>query len=131
MRKVISLCLALVVCLSLCACKNEAEETANAYEWKKLYGEVGYDSATYLQQEQEVFEFQSDGVGRSYKRSRYNIAGAEWKEYSRSSFTWEVKGDYIHIFHGTAESSYKIEIIGESMRRVSDGKMFSIHRKAE
>ena len=133
MKKALSILLVLMLCLSLCACgsgaNNETEKIAKAYEWKTLYTKERYDDTPgSFKMIQDVLEFKSDGVGRSYHRSR-NSGGTKWTDYGMLSFTWEVKGDYIHISYGSSEESFKVEIVGESLQCVANGRYYSINNK--
>ena len=133
MRKTLSLLFALVLCLSLCACgngaNNEAEKIAEAYEWKTLYTkEETDDTPGSLKVIQDVLEFRSDGVGRSYHRSRY-WDGTKWTEYGHLSFTWEVKGDYIHISYGGSTQTFEIITVGKTLKGVSNGCYYSTDYK--
>lgn len=108
MKKAISLILAIIMCLSLCACGggNDTPETeeqvVGTWEWKTLGEQGPINGVTHM----ELYE---GGTGKGTNSSM--------SESSYYPITWEIKGDVINI---TASDTPTIGV------KLEDGKLVAV-----
>lgn len=120
MKKVISLLLALVMCLSMCACGVNNTETSNNSQNQKYVGiyENEYNAGSFAVFYTVSLELLPDGTGTytgiatEVDASQCTIGLEEGDVVSEGTVAWEVSDDYI-VIHYSITLSLTNKLLGK------------------